>query len=804
MVGAAPSGLAVGGGWVWVTNRDDGTVTGLRLDGEPGERIPVGTAPTGIAYDSGAVWVADSGSGAVVRLDPALGSVKRIKTGNGPQGVAVSAGHVWVSNSLDATVSEIDPDTDTVVDQIPVGPDPTAIVAAAGEIWVANTISDTVSRIDTRSGHALPAVPVQDGPDALAVSGGSLWVANGDSSTVSHINTTQARVTETFSAGLHPRAIAVAAGTIWVADSRGSMVGLDPSAPTRRIRAALTGVPVALASTADGVWATVEPPLTGHRGGTLRALGEFSPPDPIDPAISFTPPGWQVLTMTNDGLTSFRRVSGPQGETVVPDLASMIPQPTDGGLTYTFELRRGVRYSTGRPLRAGDFRRALERVFDAGVGDGYYDNIVGAAACEHRPPPVRCQLRRGIETDDSAGTVRFHLVHADPDFPAKLALPFADAVPSGLREPPFCAQPRCGYSHQPPPVPATGPYMVVSTNLRFNTRGDLMLVRNPQFHEWSAAAQPAGYPDRIAYHFGQTPQREASQVEEGTADWSSDGAPPKTLAHLSATIPTQIHRNGALGVFALTLDTRAPPFTSRLARQAVNYAINRTLLTSIAAGTTADLACQVLPPGMLGYVPYCPYTKHVAVGRPSGSWLAPDVERARRLVKESGTEGVRVTFSLVPTGINSPAPTRTRSIQFGETVVAELRSIGYNAQLRLLSTDIPPVGAQMATMWWFDDYPAPSDFLQLFFSCNHRPTAFIPTQFCDPTLDRQMAKAVQLQPVDLTAAAARWANVDHDMTDQAPWVALYTPTNVDVVSRRVGNYQYNPQSWILLDQLWVR
>jgi len=54
------------------------------------------------------------------------------------------------------------------------------------------------------------------------------------------------------------------------------------------------------------------------------------------------------------------------------------------------------------------------------------------------------------------------------------------------------------------------------------------------------------------------------------------------------------------------------------------------------------------------------------------------------------------------------------------------------------------------------------------------------------------------------AANQIWAQVDHEMTDQAPWVDLYNPKQIDFLSKRVGNYQWNPQWYILIDQLWVK
>src|SRR4029077_7048759 len=116
------------------------------------------------------------------------------------------------------------------------------------------------------------------------------------------------------------------------------------------------------------------------------------------------------------------------GTQLVPDLAVSLPTPTDGGKTYTFQLRRGIRYSNGRPVKASDFRWALERYLEIGRLNTYYDGIVGAAQCERLK---NCDLSRGILTDDAAHTVTFHLVEPDPEFLYKLANNFAYAVPQG-------------------------------------------------------------------------------------------------------------------------------------------------------------------------------------------------------------------------------------------------------------------------------------------------------------------------------------------------------------------------------------
>ena len=69
----------------------------------------------------------------------------------------------------------------------------------------------------------------------------------------------------------------------------------------------------------------------------------------------------------------------------MPDLAVSLPTPTDGGKTYTFKLRRGIRYSNGRPVKASDFRRALERYLEIGRLNSVLrrDRGRGSAASQH-------------------------------------------------------------------------------------------------------------------------------------------------------------------------------------------------------------------------------------------------------------------------------------------------------------------------------------------------------------------------------------------------------------------------------------
>jgi len=314
--------------------------------------------------------------------------------------------------------------------------------------------------------------------------------------------------------------------------------------------------PLGIVAAGSGVWVAARPfAAASHRGGTLTEVSHVLPER--DPAQAADFMGTPALATVYDGLVAFRKAAGVQGDTLVPDLAVTLPRPADGGRTYTFTLRREIRYSTGAPVRASDFRRGIQRQLSFGANPGYYELILGAPACSRNPR--RCDLHAGIVTDDAAGTVTFRLSQADPDFLYKLAQILAAPAPPGAP----------GHLiDRAPFLPGTGPYMIS----QYRPDSSLTLVRNPGFRQWSYAAQPAGYPDVIRFEQMADPGQQESAVAAGRADLvdiSGNGVPYHPLA---VRYPTRVH--SGLGLFStyLFLNTRQPPFTSLKARQALNYA----------------------------------------------------------------------------------------------------------------------------------------------------------------------------------------------------------------------------------------
>ena len=783
-VASRPGAVAAGAGAVWATLPDRGAVVEIDLRTRAVvDTIPVGADPSGIAVGAGSVWVANAGSSTVSRISPATKEVvQTIDVPGGPTGIAVGRRGVWVVNSVNDSVSRIDPATGRVTAVVPVGDDPVRVAVDGDAVWVTNAADGTATRVDARRNRAVQVVDVGSGPQAVAAGRDAVWVADLLDGTASRIDPGTNAVVQTIRVGDAPTDVAVGDGLVWVADgSQGSVTRLD------RRAGKVTTIPLGsqaggLALADRSLWVSVRGPETAHRGGTLTVLTR-NVLDTIDPALAYFSDSWSILAVTGDGLVGYRRVGGLAGSTLVPDLARSIPQPTDGGRRYTFQLRRGLRYSNGDPVRAGDFRRALERVFRLRSGGAFhYAALSGARACTRRP--ASCDLSSGVIADDAAGTVTFQLVEPDPDFLHRLALPFAFAVPAGT--PPRDA----GTS----PIPATGPYRIE----RYRRDEEVVLVRNPQFAEWSRAAQPDGFPDRIVWRLGVEDAVEVKEVLAGRADLMFRELPPSLLGPLAASHAGQVHLAPRNGTYFMSLNVETPPFDDARVRRALSFAVDRREIAAIFAGT-GSTTCQILPPNFPGYVPYCPFTRE-----PDRTWTAPDLRAARALVRASGTRGARVTVWATPDyAFGIPVPV-------GRYFVRLLGGLGYRASLKVVgsrdayfaATLDPTRHVQIAFEGWASDYPAESGFIGPVLTCASRANSG--SQFCDPGIDRRMDAATLLQLSDLAAAHRRWTAIEHDLTDLAPWVPLVTRSWVNLVSERVGNFQVSPQWGPLIAGLWVR
>jgi peptide/nickel transport system substrate-binding protein len=322
----------------------------------------------------------------------------------------------------------------------------------------------------------------------------------------------------------------------------------------------------------------------------------------------------------------------------------------------------------------------------------------------------------------------------------------------------------------------------------------LTLDRNPYFHQWSYAAQPAGYPSRIRIEQIADSRAQQSAVAAGRADlvditWNNQPYLPLALHY-----PARVHTGLKAYTWYLFLNTHLPPFSNLQARRAVNYGIDRAQVVQLLhSGPGQDApTCQILPAGSPSYQRYCPYT----IGPKDGGWHGPDLAKARQLVKRSGTAGTPVT---VWNFLGNPV---------GSYLAGLLNRLGYRATVRAVSiTQLftviadPHNKVQAGLVSWGADFPTASDYFFPVLTCH---SGFNAGQYCNPQIDTLANRAQAEQLTDPAAARTLWAQIDHTVTSQAPWVPIFNQAPTVFVSSRAGNYQASPYYGPLLDQIWVR
>ncbi len=551
----------------------------------------------------------------------------------------------------------------------------------------------------------------------------------------------------------------------------------------------LTAVLAGCGGSSKSSGTTTNSTSAGAAGGTFLSVAKAAPSGSPDPQINYTLQEWQLLIFSHDGLVAFKRVGGTEGTKLVPDLATSIPAPTNGGKTYTFTIRKGIKFSNGKELKPSDVKYTFERLFKIGQSPNagsWYNVIVGGDAC--LKTPATCNLDQGVVVNDAKNTVTFHLTKGDPEFLDQLAVPFAFILPTGTPN----------KEVQIPP-PGTGPYKWVE----YNPNKEMKLVRNPNFKVWSKDAQPPGNPDVVIQKFGLSGEAQVTQVENGQADWMFDTPPADRINEMSTKYPSQVFVNPLTAVYYFAFNVRIPPFNNLKARQGVNFATDRNALVKIYGGPKLAVpTCQILPPSFPGYQAYCPYTKNPG----SGKWTAPDMAKAQQLINASGTKGATVKVNTDTTDVNKA---------YGLYFVGLLNKLGYKAQLQALSADIQypycqnsKNKIQFCYSSWYQDYPAASDFLNILLGCS----SFVPNsnaspniaEFCNQPIQAQMNAALQQGITDQSGANTKWAAVDKAVTDQAPWVSMFNPKYLNFVSKRVKGFQFSPQWYFLIDQASVK
>ena len=519
--------------------------------------------------------------------------------------------------------------------------------------------------------------------------------------------------------------------------------------------AALTGSLVLASCNANSHGSSSTGSTSGGNGATAAAtkggtLYEYSSTKEIhfDPAKSQNL-GTSSIHLIVRGLTSWQ--TSPTGDTkLVPDLATTTGKPSDGGKTWTFTLKKGQEYADGSPITAQDIKFGIERSFDPQLQGGLSYHKALLVGGEKYQGPAKGKHLASIETPNST-TIVFHLVRPFADWGWVASMPAFAPIPvkAGMGIP--------KYDHTPP---SSGPYQVAS----YKVGSSVTLKRNPHWQKASDTVRSAA-PDKVVYEMGLDPDTLAQRmVDDQGNDKNGAGVGvtaaivPKINADPAVKARTTVSPSGAAEY--LVLNTSRPGLKNLKVRKALEYAINKKSLQTIAGGPTyaGSIASTLIPPGVQGYKKYDLYK-------------APDTGDAAKAKKLLGNAKVP-TLNLV---YDSTTPEQAKQ---AASVKADLKKIGINVKTTPQDSDTwyatvsQSNNFDLAISGWQADYPGAYAQLQPVFASNQIGGGnFNLSKFKDPAVDAAINKATAI--TDPAKADAAWAALDKQILQQAPVVPLY-------------------------------
>jgi peptide/nickel transport system substrate-binding protein len=502
----------------------------------------------------------------------------------------------------------------------------------------------------------------------------------------------------------------------------------------------------------------------GKQGGILNGT-YASFPDYMDPALSYTAEGWSAMADTYIPLLTYKHANGEEGSEVIPGLAKALPKISNGGKTYTLFLRPGLKYSDGSPVKASDFRFAVERMIKLNSGGSpFYLTIVGAEKfAETKKGPIP-----GIKTNDKTGEIVIDLENPRGTFTNELGLMFVAPIP---QDTPIEDQ-------SASPIPATGPYMITKSQPGQGWE----YARNPQWAKANGKAMPdlpEGNIDGAKITIVRNEQSQVDDIESGKFDWMQNPPPASRYAQVKEEFEgTQFREEPTISTYFFWLNTQEEPFSDVKVRQAVNHAVDPRALERIYAGQLEG-GQQILPPGMPGHEEFELYPH--------------DMTKAKQMLKEANPSDLDIT---VWTDAESP------NNEAGEYYEGVLDEMGFNTTLKVLNADnyFTVIGNQSTPNLdtgfanWFQDYPHPNDFFQPLLAGE----SILPTNngnfanYDNPAVDKKMAELAeeQLGPEQEEA----YAELDREVMEEAPWAPYGHRTLSTFVSDEINldNVVFNP------------
>ena len=515
------------------------------------------------------------------------------------------------------------------------------------------------------------------------------------------------------------------------------------------------------AGTAAGAGAAAE----ARTGGTLTIVSR-SDFDYADTGLAYFSHSWNMMAATNLTLTYYPHVEGAAGGRLT-GMAAPLPRVSNGGKTYTFNIKRGFKFNTGGNVTAANFKRAFDRGRNTAMqspASSFMDDVASYRA------------------NGQVFTVTLKKVA--PDFLARMSMMFFAAVPADL---PFTAE---GVSA---PVVSAGPYYL----REWNKGKSALAVRNPNWKNNQEPFKSLGfknYVDQYRWIVGPDPATQRLMCERGEADICS--FPPAQAKELSEKYGInkpngQFFVKNQTTLWYLAMNTSRGIFQANTKlRQAVANAIDRRFMVAQHGYLAGKRTDQFLPYPMPGFKEFNLY-----------SVKGPNYAKARPLAQGNTRDGKAVMYTFN----TAQGPPIAQSVQFN------LKQIGIDVEIKLFDRVVQHEKTatrgepfDLTLEGWGMDYPDPSNFINVLLDgrriqADNNVNA---SYFNNATYNRRMDQAYALSG---QARLNAYGLLDRDiMRDQAP-VAPYISTNARILtSTKVGCFGYTSIQGSLLTQLCTR
>ncbi|WP_066945611.1 ABC transporter substrate-binding protein [Streptomyces lushanensis] len=528
---------------------------------------------------------------------------------------------------------------------------------------------------------------------------------------------------------------------------------------------------------------------TDKKGGTV-VFEHSSGPDSLDPGNTYY--GWvqNFSRLYGRTLVTFKPAAGKEGLEVVPDLATSLGKASPDAKTWTYTLRKGVKFQDGTEVTSKDVKYAIERSNFApealSNGPTYFKSyLVGGDKYKGPYKDKSPEGLKSIETpDDYTITFKLNKPFADMDYLAT----FSQTAPV-----PQKADKGAEYVQN---IVSSGPYKFDS----YSESSGATLSRNP---EWDAASDPIrkALPDKIELKLNVN----ATTIDEHllndtiTADAGGTGlqskTQPKVLVKATEKAKTDNPYAGALSYLAMNVNVK--PFDNIDCRKAVQYAVDKAgAVNSIGGSVKGDPASTLIPPSVSGYKKFDLYATPGNKG---------DEAKSKAALTACGKPG---GFKTTLTARADRPDEVTVATQIQES----LKKVGITADIKTFPSDkyftdfagvpawVHKNNAGLMMMAWGADWPSGFGFLdQIVNGAAIKPSGGTNLmELNDPKINKALSEGIgTVDPAERTAA---WGNVDQLVMENASVVPLfyrknllYRPEsagNVTVTEAYLGMYDY--------------